>query len=58
MQRCEVQILVLVMYFVIYLSIFFSGNSGPFLPIFEHKYMYFILLTFSKQACYSSWNAF
>ncbi len=28
------------------------------LPTFEHKYLYFLLLTFSKQARYFSWNAF
>ena len=35
-----------------YLSIYFSDNVLLLLSSFKHKYVYFLLLTLSKQACY------
>ncbi len=43
---------------VLYWSVYFSDNFWFFLPTFEHKYSNFLIVTFSKQACYLSLNAF
>ena len=47
-----------VLWSALYLGIYFSDSFLLLLPTFEHKYLYFLLLKFPKQAPYFSFNAF